>query len=151
MELTTAAQAFHWFDVRRARTELARILVPGGWMAVIWNERRKTLTPFLTAYESLLMRWAIDYELIDHTRIDRADLESFFAPAELLEHRCDNHQVLDLAGLEGRLRSCSYAPPMEHSNHRPMMEELRRIFAAHEEGGRVTLDYDCRIYYGQLA
>ena len=54
-------------------------------------------------------------------------------------------------GLEGRLRSCSYAPPMEHSNHRPMMEELRCIFAAHEEGGRVTLDYDCRIYYGQLA
>jgi SAM-dependent methyltransferase len=150
VDLVTAAQAFHWFDRGPARAELSRVLRPGGWMAVIWNERRKQAPPFMVAYERLLLDFAIDYERIDHTRIGRADLEPFFAPAELRESRCDNRQVLDLAGLEGRLRSCSYAPGPDHPNHAPMMAELWRIFAAHQDDGRVTIDYDCRIYYGRL-
>jgi SAM-dependent methyltransferase len=150
VDLVTAAQAFHWFDRQRARAELARILRPGGCMAVIWNERHKSSTPFLAAYERLLMAWAIDYQRIDHTRIGRADLEPFFAPARVREFRCDNRQRLDLEGLEGRLRSCSYAPGPEHPDHEPMLDELRRIFAACQENGRVTIDYDCRIYYGRL-
>jgi len=35
----TAAQAFHWFDVARATTELARVIRPGGGFGMIWNER----------------------------------------------------------------------------------------------------------------
>ena len=151
VDLVTAAQAFHWFDRHRTRTELARVLVPGGWMAVIWNERHKATTPFLAAYERLLRRWAIDYERIDHTRIGRAELEEFFAPAEVREHVCANRQVLDLDGLEGRLRSCSYAPRPDHPDHAPMMAELRRVFAGCQVDGRVSMDYDCRVYYGRLS
>lgn len=150
VDLVTAAQAFHWFDRRRARAELARILGPGGCLAVIWNERHKESTPFLAAYERLLLDWAIDYERIDHTRLGRRQLEPFFDPAPLHEFRCANRQVLDLEGLEGRLRSCSYAPGPEHPHHAPMMAELRRIFAACQEDGRVAIDYDCRVYYGRL-
>jgi SAM-dependent methyltransferase len=150
IDLVTAAQSFHWFDRRRLRTELGRILKPGGWTAVIWNERHKQTTPFLVAYERLLVDWAIDYQRIDHTRIGRQDLEPFFSPAPVREFRCDNRQVLDLEGLEGRLRSCSYAPRPEHPDHAPMMAELRRIFADCQEDGRVAIDYDCQIYYARL-
>jgi hypothetical protein len=31
-----------------------------------------------------------------------------------------------------------------------MMQELRRIFDVHQIAGRVALDYDTRVYYGQL-
>lgn len=150
VELVTAAQAFHWFDRPRTRAELARVLAPDGSMAVIWNERRKESTPFLTAYERLLLDWAIDYERIDHTRIGRRHLAPFLAPHPLLEFACANRQPLDLAGLEGRLRSCSYAPGPDHPHHEPMMAELREIFATHNEDGRVAMDYDCRVYYGRL-
>jgi len=151
VDLVTAAQAFHWFDRRRARAELARVLEPGGWMAVIWNERHKQSTPFLVAYERLLVDWAIDYQRLDHSRIGRPDLELFFAPAPVREFRCDNRQLLDLEGLEGRLRSCSYAPGPEHPDYTPMMADLKRVFADCQEDGRVAIDYDCRIYYGRLA
>src|SRR5580658_2649045 len=53
VELVTAAQAFHWFDPAAARAEFARILRPSGWVAVIWNERKKSLGPFAEEYETL--------------------------------------------------------------------------------------------------
>ncbi len=53
VDFVTAAQAAHWFDRRRARAEFVRILKPGGWCVLIWNERRTEATPFLRDYERL--------------------------------------------------------------------------------------------------
>src|SRR5437870_2796600 len=50
VDLITAGQAFHWFDRPRARQEFERILKPGGWAALVWNERLIN-TPFLVAYD----------------------------------------------------------------------------------------------------
>lgn len=36
-----AAQAFHWFDHQRALPELARVLVPGGVLGILWNLRNE--------------------------------------------------------------------------------------------------------------
>ncbi|WP_394216468.1 class I SAM-dependent methyltransferase [Brachybacterium vulturis] len=36
-ELVTVAQAWHWFDAAAASTEVARLLAPGGVLALAWN------------------------------------------------------------------------------------------------------------------
>ncbi len=39
VEVVVSAQAFHWFDFDRALPEIVRVLVPGGTLALVWNER----------------------------------------------------------------------------------------------------------------
>ena len=46
VDFVTAAQAAHWFDRERARREFVRILKPGGWLVLLWNERLTDSTSF---------------------------------------------------------------------------------------------------------
>jgi SAM-dependent methyltransferase len=56
VDLVTAAQAFHWFAKDSALAEIARILRPGGGLALFWNVRDAERSPFLADYAELLKR-----------------------------------------------------------------------------------------------
>ncbi len=150
VDIVAAGQAFHWFDRAKARLEFDRILKPGGWVALVWNERETESTPFLRAYEQLLQRFATDYAQVDHRLIDDAILREFFAPGSFRLRTFPNRQEFDYVGLQGRLLSSSYAPEKGQPGHEPMLAELRRIYDAHSLNDRISFDYLTRVYYGQL-
>lgn len=56
VDLATAAQAFHWFDKPAALAEMARIVRPGGGLALFWNVRDEARSPFVAAYHATLER-----------------------------------------------------------------------------------------------
>ncbi|MGO9646654.1 MAG: class I SAM-dependent methyltransferase [Terriglobales bacterium] len=149
VDFVTAAQAAHWFDLPRARAEFARILKPGGWCVLIWNERIVTTTPFLRDYEQLLLNHGTDYKEVRHERTT-AMIHEFFAPALAEERVFGLRQQFDYEGLAGRLLSSSYAPLEGHPSHAPMMQELQRIFRAHAADNAVEFEYNTRVYYGHL-
>jgi SAM-dependent methyltransferase len=43
VDAVLAGQAFHWFDVPRALTEIARVLRPGGVVGALWNRDDKSV------------------------------------------------------------------------------------------------------------
>jgi SAM-dependent methyltransferase len=149
VDLVTAAQAFHWFDREPARAEFVRILKPGGYVALVWNERKLNANPFLTEYEQFLKRFALDYEKVRHEHIDRATLQSFFQK-EFRTRVFPNSQVLDLEGLTGRVLSSSYMPNRASDVFPEMQNELRSLVAKHAENGKIELLYDTAVHYSQF-
>jgi SAM-dependent methyltransferase len=149
VDFVTAAQAAHWFDLRRARAEFVRILKPGGWCVLIWNERRTDTTPFLRNYEQLLLTYGTDYKEVRHERTT-AVIHEFFAPLTCRERVFDLRQRFNNEGVAGRLNSSSYAPLEGHPNYAPMMWELERIFRTYAQDGTVEFEYNTRVYFGRL-
>ncbi|MGC1452764.1 MAG: class I SAM-dependent methyltransferase [Candidatus Sulfotelmatobacter sp.] len=150
VDFVTAAQAAHWFDREPTRREWVRILRPGGWLVLLWNERITDSTEFLRDYEQLLLTYGTDYEDVRHERTTDA-VHEFFDPAPFRTLVFEMRQKFDYAGLEGRLLSSSYAPGPEHPNHAPMLRELRHIFETHAITGCVTFDYNTRMYFGRVS
>src|ERR1700690_1556568 len=149
VDFVTAAQAAPWFDLPRTRDKFVRILKPGGWCVLIWNERVTETTPFLREYEQLLLTYGTDYKEIRHERTT-AIIPEFFAPAACHERNFSMQQQFDYEGTAGRLLSSSYAPLEGHPNYAPMMRQLERIFRAHAKDGMVEFEYKTRVYYGHL-
>jgi len=149
VDFVTAAQAAHWFDRERARHEFVRILKPGGWVVLLWNERLTDSTSFLRDYEQLLLTYATDYQDIRHEHTTSA-INEFFDPMPFRERTFAMRQEFDYAGVEGRLLSSSYAPGPDHPRHAPMLRELRRVFDANAVEGRAGFEYKTRLYFGQL-
>jgi SAM-dependent methyltransferase len=150
VDFVVAGQAFHWFDRPRARVEFCRILRPGGWVALMWNERRSDSTPFLRAYEQLLQQYGTDYRQVDHRRVDEATLRAFYRDPQLQLRRYENLQRFDFAGLRGRLLSSSYAPEEGTPQGEAMLAELTRLFAQYQQEGQVAFEYETQLYYGHL-
>jgi len=151
IDLITAGQAFHWFDIQKTRVELTRILKPEGQVALIWNERLTDTTPFLTAYDHLLKTKAVDYDQVNHTSIDASAISEFFAPSDFEVFTFANEQLFDLKGLCGRALSSSYVPNKDHPRHAEFFEELTNIFNQHVVEGQVSFQYLTQLNLGRLS
>ncbi len=149
VHFVTAAQAGHWFDRERARPEMVRILKPGGWLVLLWNERLTDTTPFLRDYEHLLLAYGTDYAEVRHEKTTD-EVNQFFDPGPYKERVFAMRQEFDYAGIEGRLLSSSYVPGPGDAKYAPMLGELRRIYDRHAVGDRARFEYKTRVYFGKL-
>ena len=150
LDLITSAQAAHWFDREKAMPELRRILKPGGYLVLIWNDRRVKGTAFGEDYERLVVQYGTDYTEVQ--RLGRVvEGNEFFNPFTCEKRVLPNHQDLDFEALEGRLLSSSYAPQPGDAACAPMLGDLRRIFETHQRNGQIRIEYDTNIYFGKLS
>lgn len=150
IDFITAGQAFHWFDQQQARQEFTRILKSDGWTVLIWNERRLDSSDFLRALEELLLKFGTLYEQVRYENV-YSDIAAFFGAGGFKLATFENLPQVDLEGFKGRIFSASYTPEPGHPSFEPMLEQLLAIFSAHQKNGKVTIEYDTRVYYGRLS
>ena len=149
-ELVIAGQAFHWFNVPQVAAEARRILKPGGWAALIWNDRQATGSAFLTGYEALLHAHGTDYANVLHRHVDEDAIERFFAPAQPAVAMFDNPRWLDREDLLALVGSASYLPAPGDPRHPALMVALDALFEAHAQGDKVQMMYRTRMHYARI-
>jgi SAM-dependent methyltransferase len=145
--LVLAAQAFHWFEPEAALREFHRILQPGGWVALMWNERDET-DPATAAYGAVI-RTGPRAEVVEGGR-RRAGEALLDCPLFANRHRIvfSHIQILDEDGLVNRALSASYAPREGEARER-FTAELRQVAARHQQHGQIRLRYQSTVYLGQ--
>ena len=139
-DLVLCAQAFHWMDQSRAWQEFQRIARPGGWIALLWNNRVRTGSPFLDQLERLLERFAVE----DVSRAERMDKRRW--PGMQEAHFPHVHRV-DFEALLARVTSMSWMPRPDSPAWPAMAAALRQLFDEHERGGFVEMPHDCVLYW----
>lgn len=142
-----AAQAFHWFQPQPALQEFYRILKPGGWVALLWNERDER-DPFTAAYGAVF-RTVAETHYLEGTRATAgtALLHSpLFPDADTFTFA--HEQTLEEESLLGRAFSASYAP-REPAQAAEFTAALREVFQRFAHAGQVTLKYATTLYLGQ--
>ncbi|MFO1077844.1 MAG: class I SAM-dependent methyltransferase [Planctomycetota bacterium] len=144
VDVVTAAQAFHWFDVPSTLREFHRILRPGGRVALLWNRRRRD-DPFTLGYRAALA--AIDAEApADRHHFDPAAVTQGGLFAALGESHCDNPGPLSLDELIGRAMSTSTVP-RSGPRHDTLMAALRALHARFAGAdGRATMVYRTDVF-----
>jgi SAM-dependent methyltransferase len=151
VDFVTAGQAFHWFDLTRSRHEFMRIVRPNGWAGLIWNDREFTGSRFSEEYESLVVRFGVDYaDVHQRGKATVASFERFFGNTAFARASYPNLQQLDHEGLVARVLSASYMPGPGHANYPAMMREVGRIFHENEKHGVVSVKYTTNVTYGQM-
>ena len=147
-DLVTAAQAFHWFDKSRTKTEFMRILKDDGIVAIVWNDRLAD-TEFLAKYDELLKKYATDYNEVNHQNVTGEELGDFYGH-DVERFDFPNSQDFDLGGVYGRLDSSSYAPKPGTREFDIIRKELARAFEACSISGKVSFNYRTELYVGAL-
>lgn len=163
VDFILAGQAFHWFKHDEAYREFKRILRPGGWVIVMWNDRQTDTTPFLVEYEKLLLDFGTDYTIVNHrnfelrsspdsniTHSNATRTRDFFHGNTIHELEFENIQYFDFEGVKGRLLSSSYVPDADDPSCEPMLARLKEIFDRYAINGTIEMRYTCLVYAGKL-
>lgn len=150
IDFITAGQAFHWFDVEKAHVEFARILKADGWVVLVWNDRKIDSTPFLIGYEAFLHTYGNDYRQVQHKTFDQSRLINFFGHQQFKLRTFENFQMFDRSGLKGRVLSSSYIPAEDQPGYGSMVKALDLLFDKFQIDGKVTFEYETKMFYGQF-
>lgn len=150
VDLVTAAQAFHWFDLAATKREMLRILRPGGVVALVWNDRDTRGTAFLRELEALLVAHCPSYPELQGKADAFGSFDVLFGEGAWSRRVLPNEQRLDEDGLVARVASASYAPKRGTREHEDIVAALRSLFARHADTeAKVRITYATVLVWGR--
>lgn len=151
-DLLVCAQAFHWLDPAAALAEFARVLVPGGGLAIFWNDRDRESRTMATELEALVTRYNPAYccEYRDRDWAELIAASGCFSP---VERQFFGHGVtMDADSLVGLTRSFSYVRNVLDEPSRAAFEdEVRRLVRRLHGDSPFRLGYRTELYAANRA
>jgi SAM-dependent methyltransferase len=127
VDLVVAGQAFHWFDRERALPEIARVLRPGGLLALFYNARDDAVR-WVAALSEIISETA---DHVSETRELRPPELPLFEPDG--RTRAPHEQELDAGGLVDLVASRSYAILLPADERAAMLRRVLELTRTHPE------------------
>jgi len=139
-----SAQAFHWLDAEKAFEEFHRILKPGGYVVLMWNERDES-NAFTKGYGDLfrtfpetskveMKRGVAGEPILSCPLFENASRTNFY-----------NEQEMDLDLVINRAFSASYAPK-DAAGVAQLTQQFTDLFNESQSNGLVTMKYETSVY-----
>ena len=133
-DAVTSAQAFHWFDHAKALPEIARVLRPGGRLALVWNSRDDR-DPWMARLSEIIgnetvSEWDVVPVLEEGGHFGRVERAQFSL-----------EQVLDRDGLLDLVLSRSYLAKLPPAEREPVLAAVGRLYDESAGAAGVRLPY----------
>jgi len=130
VDVVTVAQAFHWFDAPVALAECARVLRPGGLLALVWNVRDETVR-WVRRLGELKDAVAGGPPYDPHQRMDWEGLvEASGAFEAFTEDWFPNWQDASVETVVGRTASTSWISALPDERRERVLDDVRALLAA---------------------
>ncbi len=150
VNLVTVAQAFHWFDKEKFKSECQRILKTGGSLAVVYNERKNN--DYSEERDKIQMKYcgACHASDIGGTKEKFEDIldGGYFSKYETL--KLENNTRLDLEGFIGRELSSSYSIKEDNPNFSEFKAALEELFQKYQKDGFIAVNGNSVCYLGKF-
>ena len=145
-------EAFHWFATREAVDEIARVVRPGGGVALLWNAHHFGGDSWVRAMGELIdSRRAPGVTPINrkHTGLWKAAFDgSPFEPLELFQTR--HEQRTDVDGLVAHIATWSFVGALEDGPRAALMRDLAELLRReHPSPGDVAIPYRTDVYWAR--
>lgn len=137
-DVVTVAQAFHWFDQEVALREIARVLRPGGTLALVWNTRDDTEEWVTEFTDTVVGRGDFRSGGVAATT-DRIDESGLYGP---VERAAFSHVQLlqrdELVALVSSRSECAVLPDEERG---PVLARAGALFDRYATDGLLPMPY----------
>jgi ubiquinone/menaquinone biosynthesis C-methylase UbiE len=139
VDTVVVAQAFHWFDHPVAVPEIARVLRPGGVLAMVWNDRDESI-PWVRKLGDLIGRQEHQTDPVQALRT--------FSQFSYIEERTFRHwQVLNRQGLLDMVASRSNIATMAEDERAGRLDQVSALYDDYGRGhDGMQLPYVARCY-----
>jgi ubiquinone/menaquinone biosynthesis C-methylase UbiE len=130
VDLVTVGQAFHWFRVDEALREIQRVLAPGGFVAILFNERDERTSWVKTWNDAI--EWH-SRRIAHYQDTDWTVLLTNGGFHDVGYHRVEWRQPMTRELVASRVRSVSYVAELDEAGQQEYVDRVLSLVAGFDE------------------
>lgn len=155
INLITATQAFHWFNIEEFRKECKRILKPNGRVSLLWNtlDMKSDIVKKAEEIQHRYTGRGIKYIEVDKVIVkNKRDemIEEFFKYGSYELKIVENNLINAEEQFIGFNLTKSYSLRENDKNYEAYVEEFRNVFRKYSTNGLITIPNNTYCYLGSI-